>query len=202
MDSNDQPLVSEGFVRRIASSFSSKINSNDKNKPKRVPVLSTNKNVADIKKMIESNMLIHDEKEQFQVEETLNGIQINLKQPHLISVSSRNNTEPANVNSNSTMGRTSIKIFPLKLGRTTIGSALTNDIVLSGSGVEPHHCYIETGYTLFTAINASVTTDSKKWTKSNKKINLVTLYPIGPLCAVDGVIIDQPFPINSGWQLF
>ena len=194
MDSTDQPLVSEGFVRRIASSFSSKINCTDKNKPKRVPVLSTNKNVADIKKMIESNMLIHDEKEQFQVEETFNGIHIHLKQPHLISVSSRSNAVPV-------QGRTSIKIFPLKLGRTTIGSAVTNDIVLSGSGVQPQHCYIETGHTFFTTINASVAADSKKWSKSIKEINLVTLYPIGHLCAVDGVIIDQPFPINSGWQL-
>jgi hypothetical protein len=158
----------------------------------------------------------------FQVEETENGIKIKLKQPHLISVTVNNNpntTQPImaaaktggdvvlnkkkpgqllDCNSSEVGGgkvnKTSIKIYPLKIGRTTIGSCANNDVVINSPGIEPQHCFIEN--------NQLVLHENAYNPKSSltQTCGFVTLYPIG-MCAVDGVLIDTPFMLTTGWYL-
>ncbi len=125
----------------------------------------------------------HSQPKPYQLQETVDGIQIQIKQPHLISVVVKNNCvdyTPEKIQ------KTSIKIYPLKSGRTTIGTAQSNDIVLSGAGVEDEHCFIENFI------------DSNRKQTFNNKFSQVVLYPIGRLCSVDGVIVDKPFKLNSG----
>jgi hypothetical protein len=136
----------------------------------------------------------------FSVEETETGIKIKIKQPHLISVTN-NGFEESSEDSiclKSQNNKTSIKIYPLKIGRTSIGSDISNDIVLNGPGIEPEHCFIE---------NLTKNLGKFKRTKENKKCdnsakisleNLVTIFPIAKLCAVDGVIIDIPYALHTG----
>jgi hypothetical protein len=172
----------------------------------------------------------------FQLKETENGIQIQVRQPHLISVTNNNvNNEDLNrLNDNSNFNKTSIKIYPFKLGRTTIGSSPNNDIVLTGPSIEPEHCFIENNLILLNrnsksrsckdnscnsnnSINESESDKKKSLfgphsltslfklnkTKDSKnklpKGNLVTLYPIARLCAIDGVLIENPYQLNSGF---
>jgi hypothetical protein len=126
------------------------------------------------------------------VEETISGIQIQIKQPHLISVRVRSAAE-----CNETMNKTSIKIYPLKMGRTTIGSAVSNDIVIEGAGVEAEHCFVEN--TLVTVQEDDDENSSSSFSSSaTERVSLVTLFPIGRLCAVDDVLVDAPFLLHSG----
>lgn len=128
----------------------------------------------------------------FQVEETQNGISIQIKQPHFIYVKADNTRENyANdlsiTNMNATnVNKTSIKIYPLKLGRTTIGSSSNNDIQVHGQGIEHRHCFIE---------NTKI---DDKMVEEFESCFLVTIYPLAKLCAIDGVIVDKPFVLNTG----
>lgn len=156
----------------------------------------------------------------FHLEETEKGIKIRVKQPHLVISSTSKPAEKEDAT------KTSIRIFPLRLGRTTIGSSSTNDIVLDGTGIEDEHCYIENVLVSETfgddlakkdtrsahlvcckkQVEPDGTTESAKQEpeqtkprkKSNKLINLVTLYPLAELCAVDGVLIQDPYRLNCG----
>jgi hypothetical protein len=158
--------------------------------------------------------------ENFTVEETLGGIQIQIKQPHLLSVrvnSNQDGTYQVSNSQTSTIKKTSIKIYPLKLGRTTIGSALHNDIVLSGVGIEAEHCFIENCLVFLDEtqnqsddnfdddeeLNLTSTTSCSHSSSISCKISrtrahMCTIFPIGTLCAVDDVLIDAPFILNSG----
>ena len=123
----------------------------------------------------------------FHLEETNKGIQIQITQPHLVSVTKYSlNTYKDSQNSNNEhdtkqLSKTSIKIYPLNFGKTRIGSNLSNDIVINSPDIEPEQCYIETFLT------------------NNKNCNnKVILFPIGKLCAVDGVVISTPYTLHSG----
>lgn len=131
----------------------------------------------------------------FKVEETENGIKIQIKQPHLICVRvkhnenndeddlSISNENPININ------KTSIRIYPLKVGRTKIGSCSNSDIQIQGIGIEPEHCFIESNQIFLNDKTAYQETES---------FFIVTIYPIAKLCAVDGVLIDKSLVLNTG----
>lgn len=125
------------------------------------------------------------------MEETESGIKIQIKQPHLISVRVNNNDLDGGDLSTSimNMNKTSIKIYPLKLGRTTIGSCPRNDIQIQGRGIEPEHCFIENSQIL---LNDTITGNGPE------SCYIVTLYPMARLCAVDGVLVDTPYVLNTG----
>jgi hypothetical protein len=174
------------------------------------------------------------------LKETETGIQIQLCQPHLISLSQKKaDLELRSVSSISTK-KTSIKIFPLKFGRTTIGSSPSNDIVLNSVGIQLEHCFIEkksinlndnkqkdefniqssdssfspksnlqneqsrtSGRAKKTSISISALfKENAKRNQDCQPANLVTLYPIDKLCAIDGVLIENPYNLNSGLFLF
>lgn len=122
----------------------------------------------------------------FQVEETENGIKIQIKHPHLISV--RNDANNAVDLTQAAMNKTSIKIYPLKVGRTTVGSCPGNDILVNGRGIESEHCFIE---------NTQIMLNDDKLT-SGECCFIATLYPLAKLCAVDGVLIDSPYVLSTG----
>ncbi|KAM9519679.1 pleckstrin homology-like domain family B member 1 isoform 8-T8 [Guaruba guarouba] len=92
--------------------------------------------------------------------DTGKGLKVQTEKPHLVSLGS---------------GRlsTAITLLPLKEGRTTIGTA-TTDIILLGPGLAPQHCYIE---------NVAGT---------------LTLHPCGNACAVDGVPLWRPTRLTQG----
>jgi len=199
LDSHEFPV--KGFVRRIASSFSNRSTTN-LNRPhsfvKNCPLRSSFTSVSDIRKLIEANASSStssvsltssstsyvpiaaarkkpSQPSRFQVEETLNGVNIQIKQPHLISVISRDGSQLS-----TPISRTSIRIYPLKTGRTRIGSDPGNDIVLkAGRSIEAEHCFIE----------------NRKAVDGGR---MVALYPIGRFCAVEGVLIEEPYLITSG----
>lgn len=142
----------------------------------------------------------------FQVEETENGIKIQIKQPHLINVRVNSKRESGGCCSDDQMSmtkainedvitnvnKTSIKIYPLKLGRTTIGSAPNNDIQMQGRGIEARHCYIE---------NSQIVLNDEKVNRGSLDLEccyVVTIYPLAKLCAVDGVLVDRPYVLNTG----
>lgn len=135
----------------------------------------------------------------FSVEETETGIKIKIKQPHLISVTNNSCVEESSEQSiKANNNKTSIKIYPLKIGRTSIGSDINNDIILIGPGIEKEHCFIE---------NIRENSRKNRKIKGNKeneassKISLdnsVTIFPIAKLCSVDGVIIDTPYKLHTG----
>jgi len=174
------------------------------------------------------------------LKETETGIQIQLCQPHLISLSQKKaDLELRSVSSISTK-KTSIKIFPLKFGRTTIGSSPSNDIVLNSVGIQLEHCFIEkksinlndnkqkdefniqssdssfspksnlqneqsrtSGRAKKTSISISALfKENAKRNQDCQPANLVTLYPIDKLCAIDGVLIENSYNLNSGLFLF
>ena len=126
----------------------------------------------------------------FQVEETENGIKIQIKHPHLISV--RNDANNSVDLTQTAMNKTSIKIYPLKVGRTTVGSCARNDILVNGRGIEPEHCFIE---------NTQIMLNDDKLT-SGESCFIATLYPLAKLCAVDGVLIDSPYVLSTGSLYF
>lgn len=126
----------------------------------------------------------------FQVEETEHGIQIQIKQPHLISVVCSQEKLRSMFDE---MPKTSIRIFPLKLGRNTIGSALGNDIILNEPFVQPQHCYID----LELRDNNRHHHRRSKDGHQNQNL-LVTFYPLAGLSAIDGVLIDNPYRLNTG----
>uniref|UniRef100_UPI00398F4BEC pleckstrin homology-like domain family B member 1 isoform X3 n=1 Tax=Pristiophorus japonicus TaxID=55135 RepID=UPI00398F4BEC len=78
-------------------------------------------------------------------------------------------------------GRLSIAItlLPLEEGRTTFGSSecSSQDISIQGPGIAAQHCYIE------------------------NKSGIITLYPCGNLCAIDGVQMYQPKRLSQGCML-
>lgn len=131
----------------------------------------------------------------FQVEETENGIKIQIKQPHLISVRVNSNENKDDnqlsitTENNMNMNKTSIKIYPLKSGRTMIGSCLNNDIHVQGRGIESEHCFIE---------NNQIILNDKMVGGEIESCFIVTIYPLAKLCAVDGVLIDKPFVLTTG----
>ncbi|KAM8989388.1 pleckstrin homology-like domain family B member 1 isoform 3-T3 [Ara ararauna] len=92
--------------------------------------------------------------------DTGKGLKVQTEKPHLVSLGS---------------GRlsTAITLLPLKEGRTTIGTA-TTDIILLGPGLAPQHCYIE---------NVAGT---------------LTLHPCGNACAIDGVPLWRPTRLTQG----
>lgn len=130
----------------------------------------------------------------FHVEETETGIKIQIRQPHLISV--RNNDDSTTASNATSMNKTSIKIYPLKVGRTRIGScAQRNDIYVQGRGIEPDHCYIE---------NTEIVLNDRFLTNDDdtESCFVATLYPLAKLCAVDGVLIDTPYVLSTGLYFF
>ncbi|XP_029771567.1 pleckstrin homology-like domain family B member 1 [Suricata suricatta] len=71
---------------------------------------------------------------------------------------------------------TAITLLPLEEGRTMIGSA-ARDISLQGPGVAPEHCCIE-----------------------NVR-GVLTLYPCGNACSIDGLPVRQPTRLTQGCML-
>ncbi|XP_040006006.1 pleckstrin homology-like domain family B member 1 isoform X6 [Xiphias gladius] len=71
---------------------------------------------------------------------------------------------------------TAITLLPLLEGRTTLGSEGT-DIPLQGPGVAAQHCYIE------------------------NQAGIITLYPCGNQCSVDGLPISEPYHLTQGCML-
>lgn len=134
----------------------------------------------------------------FQVEETEHGIQIQIKQPHLISVicsqEKLKQNQKQKLEDDKEMPRTSIRIFPLKLGRNTIGSAQGNDIILNEPFVQSEHCYIDLELRASTSHHR--TNDGQQ--KKKQQNLLVTFYPLAGLSAIDGVLIDNPYRLNTG----
>ncbi|XP_067910214.1 pleckstrin homology-like domain family B member 1 isoform X4 [Heterodontus francisci] len=78
-------------------------------------------------------------------------------------------------------GRLSIAVtlLPLEEGRTTFGSSdcPTQDISIQGPGIAAQHCCIE------------------------NRNGIITLYPYGNLCAVDGIQVNQPKRLSQGCML-
>jgi hypothetical protein len=103
----------------------------------------------------------------------------------------RNNDE-----SNSYKNKTKIRIYPLKLGRTTFGSDPANDVILQGRGIEPIHCFIDNQIATIQTFNG------KKSRGKQYKVNKVTLHPIGVLCSVEGALIDEPYLLACGKLIF
>lgn len=64
-------------------------------------------------------------------------------------------------------------MYSLVAGRTTLGSEGT-DIPLQGPGVAAQHCYIE------------------------NQAGIITLYPCGNQCSVDGLPISEPYHLTQG----
>uniref|UniRef100_A0A665U9E3 Pleckstrin homology-like domain family B member 1 n=1 Tax=Echeneis naucrates TaxID=173247 RepID=A0A665U9E3_ECHNA len=71
---------------------------------------------------------------------------------------------------------TAITLLPLLEGRTTLGSGGT-DIPLQGPGIAAQHCYIE------------------------NQAGIITLYPCGNQCSVDGHPITKPYRLTQGCML-
>ncbi|CAL1573625.1 unnamed protein product [Knipowitschia caucasica] len=71
---------------------------------------------------------------------------------------------------------TAITLLPLPPGRTTLGCGVT-DIHLQGPGITPQHCYIE------------------------NQGGIITLYPCGHQCSVDGLPITNPYRLTQGCML-
>ncbi|XP_071317156.1 pleckstrin homology-like domain family B member 1 isoform X8 [Trachinotus anak] len=71
---------------------------------------------------------------------------------------------------------TAITLLPLLEGRTTLGSEGT-DIPLQGLGIAAQHCYIE------------------------NQGGIITLYPCGNQCSVDGRPITKPYRLTQGCML-
>lgn len=172
----EQSLAGSGRVRRMVSNLTNQINNINRNNELKQKIIR--------KKHIKSQTT--DEMKSYHLQETIDGIQIQIKQPHLISVVVKNNDLTNNEFNKQENFKTSIRIYPLKLGRTTIGSSETNDIVLHGEGILDEHCFIENSNLVLSNMN------------NNNNNNLVTFYPIGELCSIDGVLIDQPFRLQSG----
>ncbi|XP_059812907.1 pleckstrin homology-like domain family B member 1 isoform X12 [Hypanus sabinus] len=78
-------------------------------------------------------------------------------------------------------GRLSIAItlLPLEEGKTTFGSSdnPSQDVSIQGPGIAAQHCYIE------------------------NQNGVITLYPYGNLCAIDGVQVKQPTRLIQGCML-
>ncbi|XP_041030387.1 pleckstrin homology-like domain family B member 1 isoform X4 [Carcharodon carcharias] len=78
-------------------------------------------------------------------------------------------------------GRLSIAVtlLPLEEGRTTFGSSdcPTQDISIQGPGIAAQHCCIE------------------------NQNGVITLYPCGNLCTVDGIQVNQPKRLSQGCML-
>ncbi|CAI9722296.1 pleckstrin homology-like domain family B member 1 isoform X1 [Octopus vulgaris] len=75
---------------------------------------------------------------------------------------------------------TAVTLLSLNEGITKIGTSdatTLQDIVIQGTGVESEHCFIE------------------------NKNNIITLYPIAKMCALDGVIITKPTRLAQGSML-
>ncbi|XP_072886047.1 pleckstrin homology-like domain family B member 1 isoform X16 [Hemitrygon akajei] len=78
-------------------------------------------------------------------------------------------------------GRLSVAItlLPLEEGKTTFGSSdnPSQDVSIQGPGIAAQHCYIE------------------------NQNGVITLYPYGNLCAIDGVQVKQPTRLTQGCML-
>ena len=101
----------------------------------------------------------------FCINETTNGLRVNLTYPHLTSIADSK--------------KTLIKIYRLKIGKTTVGSLDSNDIVIKANDIEENHC--------------SITYDDDK--------NETILNPFARLCSVDSVLIDRPYILKFGGYL-
>lgn len=88
--------------------------------------------------------------------------------------------------------KTKIRIYPLKLGKTTFGTDPSNDVILQGHGVEPVHCYIDNQIATIQTLNG------RRSKGKQYRVNKVTLHPIGSLCAVEGEPIEDPYLIACG----
>ncbi|XP_068096927.1 pleckstrin homology-like domain family B member 1 isoform X3 [Hyperolius riggenbachi] len=71
---------------------------------------------------------------------------------------------------------TAITLLPLEEGRTVLGHA-SKDIPIQGPGIAATHCYIE------------------------NKHSVLTLYPCGNACAIDGVPVTQPTRLTQGCMI-
>jgi hypothetical protein len=200
-----------GIVKRMISSLASQLNLQNQSSERIVvkpAATSTSNKISKLSRndddALASSSSSSSSSINFHVEETLGGIQIQIKQPHLISV----RVKPANAES---VNKTSIKIYPLKIGRTTIGTAPSNDIVIEGEGVESEHAFVEnqlvslvddtssSSSSSSSSEDSSVSDSTGSFTASSApSVHMVTLFPIGRLCAVDDVIVGVPFPLHSG----
>ncbi|KAL4228837.1 Pleckstrin y-like domain B member 1 [Mactra antiquata] len=99
-----------------------------------------------------------NKQDQVQVTETEHVVKVHSEQPHLVSMGS---------------GRlsTAVTILPLQQGRTTVGTidaVPPSDIIITGTGVESEHCYIDNQDGIF------------------------TLIPVAKQCYMDGSAITSP----------
>lgn len=135
------------------------------------------------------------------LKETVDGINIQLQEPHLISVSIDENK---NDHKSNIVNKTSIQIFPLKLGKTSIGSSDKSDLVIKGPGIQSLHCFIENSH--LSKSNQNLNNSNKRsfgslFKKAKTKDtpnSTVIVYPIAKLCAIDGVLIESPTTLISG----
>lgn len=76
---------------------------------------------------------------------------------------------------------TAVTILPLQEGRTEIGTSAAPsvpDIIIQGTGVEAEHCFIDNIH------------------------DVITLYPLAKMCAVDGVLVSEPTRLPQDSSLF
>ncbi|CAF0719821.1 unnamed protein product [Brachionus calyciflorus] len=207
-----------GIVRRMANSISSQLlNKSNIERPKS-NILPRSRNsfsastktdnkdeilYSTIKPKIKISKPNEANESNLYLKETVQGINVQLKEPHLICVS----TDAKNQ-----LNKTSIKIYPLKIGKTTIGSCSKNDFVIKGPGIEPEHCFIENNLKFKSSENLAIKYPSSnnyrrsltsifrrnKTKDSINSNNLITLNPISKLCALDGVLIESPCVLTSG----
>lgn len=236
---DDYLSTTSGIVKRMASSFSSQLlnksNSNlERPKSNILPsktsdnltnesnsITNTHEKIYSVVKSQKSdnNQKVKNESSNNQshetknsnlyLKETVNGINIQIQEPHLISVLVNNNNKINQIN------KTSIKIYPIKIGRTTIGSSDKNDIVINGPGIEPEHCIIENDLKCKSSDNLankdnipiinyrrSLTSIFRKKSKDTNLTYSIKLNPLSKLCAVDGVLIESPCGLTSGKNIF
>ncbi|XP_070203340.1 pleckstrin homology-like domain family B member 1 [Littorina saxatilis] len=102
--------------------------------------------------------------DQLEVTQVDKALRVQTEEPHLVSMGG---------------GRlsTAVTIHPLPEGITKIGTKYADepqDVLMEGTGIGDHHCYIE---------NLS---------------GVITLHPIAALCAIDGKLIIQPTRLAQG----
>ncbi|RNA27519.1 pleckstrin homology-like domain family B member 2 isoform X1 [Brachionus plicatilis] len=212
-------IATTGIVRRMANSISSQLlnKSNSTLERPKPNLLPDRRSVllSNLDKKIDSSFQKNPSKPSINhaknnsnlyFKETIDGINIQLQEPHLISVSF---DESKNDQSSDLLSKTSIQIFPLKLGKCSVGSSEKSDLVIKGPGIQSLHCFIENSSksksienlnkenTQFTNRKSFGSLFKRAKTKdaSNSR---VTMYPIAKLCAIDGVLIESPTALTSG----
>lgn len=215
-------IAKTGIVRRMANSLSSQLlNKSNSVLERPKSSISTKRsnfllpNQSNLDKKIDNSFQKTESKPSINhvknksnlyLKETVDGINIHLQEPHLISVlfDQRKNDQKSEL-----LSKASIQIFPLKLGKVSVGSSNKSDIVVKGPGVHSLHCFIE---------NNPRSKSNDNFNKENTPLSnrlyfgslfrraktkdvpnsSVTIYPIAKLCAIDGVLLEGPTTLNPG----